>query len=199
VQPNGNTTQGRRKRIHDTPFRARTIRAGLDLVLLPFLVLMMMASGCARAPLGPPFDRAPLPPEHRARIYLYRTDDRSSLATVRVTIDGQEVGRFRDHEYETLELAAGQHHLRAGMRGFGFIAWGWNEQTIHIRPGETVYFMISVRLAAQSTSTAREIDIAGRPSGAASENVFVLPRSAAEALSDLDTTTRLTRSGSKAD
>ncbi len=168
-------------------------------MLLPFLVLVMMLSGCGRAPLGPPFDRAPAPPEHRARIYLYRIDDRSSLATVRITIDGREVGRFRNHEYETLELSAGQHHLRAGMRGFGLIAWGWNEQTIHIKPGETAYFMVSVRLSAQSTPTARELDIAGRPSGAASENVFVLPRSAREALSDLDITTRLTRSGSAAD
>jgi hypothetical protein len=161
--------------------------------------LVLTASGCPKAPLGPPFAPAPLPPDHRARIYIYRLDDRGSLATVRITLDGLDVGRFRNREYETLELPAGTHHLRAGMRGFGLLAWGWNEQRVRMRPGETVYLKVSVRLEAQSAPVAREVEIAGRESGAASENVFIIPRAAGEALSELAVTTRLAGSEALAD
>ena len=80
-------------------------------------------------------------------LYLYRADDRGSLATVRVTLDGRLVGSLQNREYETIELHAGTHHLRAGMRGFAFLAWGWNDHRFRVKPGETVYLEISVRRA----------------------------------------------------
>jgi hypothetical protein len=131
-------------------------------------------------------------------VYIYRTDERASLASVRITIDGLELARFRNSEYETLELPAGRHHLQAGMRGFGLVAWGWNNHRFRLRPGETVYLKISVRLTERMAPGASSIEIAGRPSGVASENVFITPRSATEALRDLEVTTRLARSGAGA-
>ena len=157
------------------------------------LCLVCLAAGCAKSPHGPPFEPAPPPPDHRGRVYLYRADVRGSLASVRITIDGLEVGRFRNLEYETLELPAGTHHLRAGLRGFGLLAWGWNDHRFRLKPGETAYLEISVRLTARPAPDAPGLEIPGRQSGAASENVFILRVSAEEALSDLALTTRLPR------
>jgi len=166
---------------------------------LYILFLACIAPACATPPLGPPFEPAPPPPDHRGRVYLYRVDDRSSLATVRVEIDGLEVDRFRNNEYETHELPAGTHHLRAGLRGFGLLAWGWNQHRFRLKPGETVYLKISVRLTARAAPDVQALEIAGGPSGAASENVFIVPRPAKEALSELAATTRLARSRTAAD
>ncbi len=163
------------------------------------LILACMATACAKPPAGPAFEPAPPPPDHRGRLYVYRSDQPGSLASVRITIDGLEVGRFRNNEYETLELSTGQHHLRAGMRGFGLLAWGWNSHRFRLGPGESVYLKISVRLNEHSTPGTRDLEIAGRASGAASENVFILRQSAEEALADLITTTRLPRSRTAAD
>lgn len=157
------------------------------------VVLVCIATACTKPPAGPPFEPAPPPPDHRGRLYLYRSDQPGSLASVRVTIDGLEVGRFRNNEYETLELSTGEHHLRAGMRGFGLLAWGWNNHRFPLGPGDTVYLRISVRLTEHSAPQARDLEIAGRLGGAASENVFILRVSAEEALSDLALTTRLPR------
>lgn len=188
------TTPDHRKRRRVGFIAAPAIRAPLYLLLLACI-----AAACAKPPLGPPFEAAPPPPEHRGRVYVYRADERGSLATVRITIDGLEVGRFRNGEYETLELPAGTHHLRAGLRGFGMLAWGWNKHRFRLKPGEIVYLEISVRLTARSAPATRELEIAGRPSGAASENVFIVPRSAVDALADLEATTRLARSAAVAD
>ncbi len=157
------------------------------------VVLVCIATACTKPPSGPPFESAPPPPDHAGRLYLYRSDQPGSLASVRVTIDGLEVGRFRNNEYETLELSIGEHHLRAGMRGFGLLAWGWNNHRFPLGPGDTVYLRISVRLTEHSAPQGRDLEIAGRPGGAASENVFILRVSAEEALSDLALTTRLPR------
>jgi hypothetical protein len=191
------TTSDPANRPQKRPIRHSAVQMGRDLLVL--FAVMVTASACPKAPLGPPFDPAPFPPNHRARLYVYRVDDRSSLATVRITLDGQNIGRFRNREYETFELPAGSHNLRAGMRGFGLLAWGWNEQRIRMGPGETVYVKISVRLDAQTAPSSREIEIAGRESGSASENVFIIPRSAAEAISELYGTTRLAGSEAPAE
>lgn len=158
------------------------------------LSLLAFAAACAKpTSLGPPFEPISPPPDHLARVYLYRADKPSSLATVRLSIDGRDVGRIRNNEYEALVLQPGSHHLRAGLRGFGLFAWGWNNHPLRLRPGETVYLKISVRLTAQPAPNVRGIEIAGRPSGAASENVFIIRQSADDALSVLRATTRMTR------
>jgi hypothetical protein len=125
---------------------------------------------------------------------VYRIDPRSSLSIVNIQIDGLDVGRFRDHTYETVELPAGNHRLRAGMRGFAFLTWGWNEHAFRVRPGETIFIEISVRLddrSASPTPPPRDLEIAGRPEGHASENVFIVQTSRASAESAIATTTRL--------
>jgi hypothetical protein len=161
------------------------------------LATTLAALACGNRPYGPSFEPAPYPPENRSRLYVYRVDDRTSLATVRVTVDGIELGRFRDREYETVELPSGTHTVRATMRGFGLVSWGWNDQQARTRPGETVYLKLEVRLAdvaaTESPATrGREMEIAGRSDGApASENVFIVPRTSAEAVPELRLTTRL--------
>lgn len=167
------------------------IAGGRGGLLFSLLISGAIWGACAGPPLGPKFEMSPDPPEDRMRVYVYRADERSSLATVNVTIDGLEVGRFRDREFETLVLAAGSHLLRASSRGFGFLAWGWNEQRFRGKPGETVYLKIAVRLAEQISPGTPELEIAGRSNAGASENVFIIPRTESAALSDLSVATRL--------
>jgi hypothetical protein len=162
-------------------------------VAATLFVLACIATACAKAPLGPTFEKAPPPPDHRARLYVYRSDQPGSLASIRITVDGLEVGRFRNNEYETLELPTGSHHLRAGLRGFGLLAWGWNSHRFRLAPGETTYLKISVRLTEHSAPESRNAEIPGRSSGAVSENVFIIRQSAQEALAALEMTTRLAR------
>ncbi|MCP4904997.1 MAG: hypothetical protein GY910_08445 [bacterium] len=160
--------------------------------LVGFLLAMaLIAAACAAPPTGPTFALATHPPEHRARIYLFRSDDRPSLSKVRVTMDGRDLGTFRNDEYEMLEVAAGSHHLRAGLRSFALVAWGWNDQRIRIEPGGTSYVRLSVRLTERAQPGGRNLEIAGRTSGAASENVYlqILPED--EALPRLRVATRL--------
>lgn len=158
------------------------------------LCLVGFAAACADpSSLGPAYESIAPPPDHLARVYLYRADEPNSLATVRLSIDGREVGRIRNGEYEAIVLRPGGHHLRAGLRGFGLFAWGWNNHPLRLTPGETVYLKVSVRLTAQPAPSARGIEIAGRPSGTASENVFIIRQSADAALVDLRATTRMTR------
>lgn len=154
-------------------------------------LMLLLVSACASAPLGPPFERAPFPSESRARLYLFRVDERPSLATVRVTIDGREIGSFRNGEYETLELSAGSHHVRAGMRSIALVAWGWNEQRVRFAPGETLFVHLSVRLTEREQPTAAGLEIAGRQSGSASENVYLQIQPERDAVAMLETTTRL--------
>lgn len=182
-------TPGRRIGCRADFISVAAIRTRLGLFLL--IGLGCMAVGCATPPLGPAFEPAPAPRDHRARIYLYRSDSPGSLASVQLRIDGLEVGRMRNHEYETLELATGGHRLQAGLRGFGLLAWGWNEHRVDLKSGETVYLEISVRLTARSAPATRELEIAGRQSGSVSENVFIIRRTPTEALSKLELMTRL--------
>jgi len=129
-------------------------------------------------------------------LIVYRTDQQNSLATVMVTIDGRELGRFRNHEYDTTLLTPGTHILRAGLRGFGFVSWGWNSQRFRVSAGETTYLEIVVRLDARNAPATGDLEIGGRQGGAASENVFIVPKSAHAALEDLQSTTRLNQSDS---
>jgi hypothetical protein len=146
--------------------------------------------GCAGTPLGPPFHVPEDPPRHRARLILYRADGQASLASVQITIDGRDLGRLRNHEYEMILLDPGSHLIRAGLRGFAFLAWGWNTHRIRLKPGETSYLEVSARLSATAAPATRELEIGGRPSGTASENVFLIRRSAADARPRLEKTTR---------
>jgi len=163
-------------------------RAGLAACLVGLLL------ACASTPAGPPFRPESPPPPHRGRIYVYRADDQVSLARVRVDLDGREVGRLAHGEYETVEVSAGPHRLRAGLRGALLLAWGWNEHPLRLAPGETAYFRISVRLsehtAPPSAAGSSSLDIAGRGQGVASENVFIELRPEFAALEELRFATR---------
>lgn len=157
-------------------------------LLLWALLASALGSGCASEPTGPDFRWAPEPPPNRGRVYVYRSDPRSTLSVVRVRLDGIAVGELRDGEYETIELAAGRHRLRVGMRSYSFLAWGWNEHEFQLEPGETVFLKIAVRLEDQGrglTPPPRELEIGGRPEGYASKNVFILRSPRAEAQEEL--------------
>lgn len=177
-------------RLSSSAFRDRPVRCAVR-GLIPGLLLILALAACPQTPRGPGFVVAPAPSKHRARLYIYRADPRSSLSEIRVTLDGLEVGLFRDAEYETMEVAAGSHNLRAGLRSLGFVAWGWNTQRIRLTPGETVYIELSVRLTERPTPSGQETRIAGRESGAASENVFIQRRGEPTARKIIRTTTRL--------
>ncbi len=152
---------------------------------------LALGLACAKPPAGPAFTPAAAPPEHRSQIYVYRVDPRSSLASVDIKIDGREIGRFGDAEYETLEMAAGPHHLKARMRGLAFVSLGWNEHRFRTLPGEAIYIEISVRLTERSIPDSPSLEIAGRSSLGGSENVFLIERGANEALDRIRGTTRI--------
>lgn len=165
----------------------------LRLVLVLVLVLVVIGIACANSRPGTPFQPAPPPPDHLARVYLYRADVRGSLARVQIKIDDLELGRLRNGEYETLLLPVGVHRLRIRLRGFGFLAWGWNDHRFRLTPGQTHYLKLSVRLSDRPAPQVSGIEIAGRPSGSASENVYIAPQSAEEAHSVLEVMTRSTQ------
>lgn len=169
------------------PHRARR-RRPLARLILGMLIVGFL--GCAATPPGPPFSVPEDPPDHRTRLILYRADRQASAASVRITVDGRELGQLRNHEYETILLGPGSHIIRADLRGFAFLAWGWNSHQIRLSPGETGYLEISVRLSARNVPPTRQLEIAGRPSGTASENVFIVPISAKSAMPILEGTTR---------
>jgi hypothetical protein len=117
-----------------------------------------------------------------------------SLSVVRASIDGLDIGTFRDREYETLEIEAGQHELRAGMRGFAYFKMGWNKSSFRVRPGEVVYLQLEVRIDTPqepSLGAPRELEIGGRPEAAPSENIFIIKQPATKAADDLELTSRL--------
>jgi hypothetical protein len=149
---------------------------------------------CATAAPGPAFEWAAQPPNHRGRVYLYRADTRTSMATVKTSINGRNVGTFRDGEYEPFEISAGGHRLRAGMRGVGFFNLGWNEHTFRIKPGETLFIHLEVRVDAGAQSQLegpRALDIGGRSDNRMSENIFIGQRSRADAIPALEVSTRI--------
>ena len=160
------------------------------LTLLGLILGASLFAGCAAAPLGPAFAKSEPPPPHRSRVYVYRADTRSSLSRVRASIDGRLLGDLRDGEYETTEMASGAHRLRAGLRGFGLTAWGWNEKKIRLEPGKTLYIQLSVRLEGHEQPAAGALDIAGRTGGSASENVYFQVQGEEAALRELVGTTR---------
>lgn len=153
--------------------------------------LFALAVACVGAPSGPPFQLAEPPPDNRARLYVYRLDPHASYSTVRVSVAGRDLGQFRNGEYETVELPAGTRLLRAGVRSLAFVNWGWNEQRVRLEPGETAFVRLSVKLSESGPPEGSEADIAGRPSGRATQNVYIELRSEDQALEDLAGTTRL--------
>ena len=172
-----------------TPLRPLALPA----FLLALLAALALASGCATTPsAGPAFAASPEPSPGHARLYVFRIDPQSSLSSVELAIDGQQRNHLRDGEYATFELAAGSHRVDLRQRGLAFVSWGWNGERIRMQPGETVYLEVSVRLSAQpmpGSGTGRDLEIAGRGSGAASENVFLQHRGKVEALDRLAGTT----------
>ena len=164
----------------------------------PLLLLFSLYAilGCAAPGTGPPFEWAAEPSARRGRVYLYRADTRSSFASVSASIDAKDVGAFRDREYETLDVAAGSHQLRARMRGVGLFNLGWNEHTFRVRPGEIVFLHLDVRIDAGDSSAvagSRELEIGGRSDERLSENIFIGERERADAQRDLEASTRLSR------
>jgi hypothetical protein len=169
-----------------------------DYRLASLLIALLLAdlSGCAGYTTGPAFSIAPAPPANRGRVYIYRADGRNSGAVVKTTINGQEVGTFRDHEYETFEISAGAHRLSAGMRGFAYFRLGWNEHTFRVRPGETVFIQLEMRVDVRGDDVLgrpRELEIGGRPDQQVTENIFIIERPREQALELLARTTRLSR------
>ncbi|MFK7897838.1 MAG: hypothetical protein AB8G23_18530 [Myxococcota bacterium] len=155
------------------------------------LVLLCIQLGCASPPAGPAFVAAAAPPDHRTRVYIYRADPRASLARVDIEIDGRPIGRFQNNEYESIELAAGPHLLKARMRGLAFVSMGWNQHPFRALPGDSVYIEVSVRLDARTIPASPSLEIAGRSSAGGSENVFLIERGETEAREHLRGTTRI--------
>ena len=151
--------------------------------------LLLLA--CAPRPTGPPFVAPPSPTPDRARLTVYRLDPRASVSPVRVRVDGVPIGVLRHGEYETVELAPGVHEIEAGVRSVAWVAWGWNDLDFPLDPGETAHLKVSVRLTERSQPGGRALDIAGRSSGAVSENVYLQPVGADEARRELAETTRI--------
>lgn len=180
-----------RKAAGPKPLASRRRRTSSGLGLCLAVTTALAASACATHSVGPPFELAAPPPQNRTRIYLFRSDSRPSLSTVRVTLDGREIGTFRNAEYETLELAAGSHHLRVGMRSVALVAWGWNEQRLRLEPGKTIFVQLSVRLTERAQPGGRELEIGGRSGGAVSENVYLQIQPEGEALAQIEATTRI--------
>jgi hypothetical protein len=165
----------------------RRLPARLALVLLAG----WLVSACAAAPpAGPAFAAAPEPGAGRALLYVFRIDPKPSLSTVELALDERPEGRLRHGESVAFELAAGSHRLDVRQRGLAFASWGWNRQRFQARSGETIYLEVSVRLSAQPVpGSGRDLEIGGRESGAASENVFIQHRTEAAALEALAGTT----------
>jgi hypothetical protein len=139
---------------------------------------------------GPAFAAAPGPAEGRSRLYIYRLDPQHSMSSVQIALDGRSVGDLHHGEYATFDLAAGPHRVDFRQRGLAFVSWGWNRQTIRPKSGETIYLEVSVRMSERPMpETGHDLEIGGRGGGAASENVFLQHRGAAEALDRLAGTT----------
>jgi hypothetical protein len=164
--------------------------------ILGSLVVLFTVTGCAGPPKGPAFEWASEPAANRGRVYVYRADSRTSLAIVKTTIDGREIGTFRDGDYDTIELASGSHKIRTGMRGLAFFSLGWNEHTFRIEPGETRFLHLEIRVDAGAPSTvapSRALEIGGRSDLRASENVFIGERTRADAAPALEQSRRVFR------
>lgn len=161
--------------------------------LTAVLVLFVASTwaGCAQPPTpGPAFASAPEPAPGHARIYVFRVDHQHSLSRVEIGLDGQKRGHLGNDEYVTFELDPGPHRLDFRQRGLAFASWGWNHQHLVAQAGETIYLEISVRISAQPMpGNGRDLEIAGRAGGAASENVFVQHRTRADAIALLANTT----------
>ncbi len=158
---------------------------------LHILAAVVSLSACATTPTpGPAFTPAPEPSPGRARLYVFRIDPQPSLSTVELAIDEQSEGQLRHGEYATFELAAGSHRIDLRQRGLAFLSWGWNGEQLRARAGETFYLEVSVRISAQPMpGSGRDLEIAGRDGGAASENVFLQHRGKAQALELLSAAT----------
>lgn len=163
-------------------------------LLLTLTLISSLTVGCASDPVtGPVFVAETTAPEGHARVFVFRIDPQHSLSSVDLALDERSVGRLRNREYVRFDLLPGPHRLDFRQRGLAFASWGWNRQLLRVKAGETIYLEISVRMSAQPMpGSGQDLEIQGRPSGAASENVFIQRRSEADALPILaDTTLRV--------
>ncbi|MEZ4332030.1 MAG: DUF2846 domain-containing protein [Myxococcota bacterium] len=175
------------------PCQAALRDAALAALALGILALGLLA-GCASDPAtGPAFVAATQPPEGHARVFVFRIDPQHSLSNVDLALDERDAGRLRNREYVAFDLLPGIHRLDFRQRGLAFASWGWNRQQLRLHAGETVYLEISVRMSAQPLPGAgQDLEIQGRTSGSASENVFIQRRTEVDALPILaDTTLRV--------
>jgi hypothetical protein len=161
------------------------------LAALGLLAVLVGLSACASTSTpGPSFAPAPEPAPGFARVYVFRVDPQHSLSTVEIALDGERPVRLSNGEYATFELPVGSHRIDFRQRGLAFASWGWNRQRLRARDGETTYLEISVRISAQPVAgSGRDMEIAGRDMGSASENVFIQHRSRSDALRALAATT----------
>lgn len=173
--------------------RVASTSRGLNRLFLFLAAIVAIAAtlSCAKPPAGPAFVTAAPSSEHRSRIYVYRLDPRASMANVDIEIDGRPVGRFQNGEYETLEIAAGPHLLKARMRGLAFVSMGWNQHRFRALPGDDLFIEVSVRLDERTIPASPSLEIAGRSSAGGSENVFLIERGEVEARKLLRSTTRI--------
>lgn len=154
-------------RVVDRETRKRTAGAGLIAVLLCAGML-----GCGTTPTGPAFAYAPEPAAERARLYVFRNDPRSSLARIKVQVDGRRVGLLRDREYQTREIRPGPHRLRTEMQGVPFVPMGWNTHDFEAAPGETIYLEVELRTESRQASP-RSVEISGRSNDVVTKNVYI--------------------------
>lgn len=186
-QPVRTARSVRQDRPRPAPVRGSTIRTAAGIVV----TLLSLLTGCASDPAkGPAFVAATEPPEGHASVFVFRVDPQHSLSTVDLALDERDAGRLRNHEYVRFDLTPGIHRLDFRQRGLAFASWGWNRQQLRVRAGETVYLEISVRMSAQPMpGPGQDVEIQGRTSGSASENVFIQRRPAVDALPILANTT----------
>lgn len=153
--------------------------------LLSGTLLVLSTMGCVHDPtIGPLYAGTEEAKPGHARIYLYRHDPHHSFSTVEVRFDQGSPLQILDEEYITVELEEGVHEVefRLRRRIWG-PRWSWRNQRIRARSGDTLFFEIAVGVTGSSTHTGREVAIAGRPVGTASESVSVEMKSEAEATS----------------
>ena len=67
---------------------------------------------------------------------------------------------------------------------------GWNEQRVFVEAGNITFVQLFVRLTDRPQPGGRDLDIAGRQSGTASENVYLQIQPEHDAIQRLRETTR---------
>ena len=148
------------------------------------VLALLGASGCIHDPtVGPLYTGAAPPLPGAARVFLYRIDPHHSFSTVEIRFDNEQPLQILDEEYITAELEEGTHEIAFRLRRrLGWPSGSWRKQRIRAKDGETIFFEIAVGVTEQQTPSGRDLEIAGRATGTAGENVSVRIKSESEAL-----------------